>query len=153
MKPIYNLLLMAMSILLCFMFLSCESEDDTSNRFVVVSSGSSCDGYYIVDGDDPVSFSVNKTTAGSTYYYSLSQSLDSPTSLTVHVNAFGEDVTNIVIYIYEDDELKEQETFTSTQITTTSLDASGNYIYNYSYLITGDIDYSFGTEADTDDED
>jgi hypothetical protein len=97
---------------------SCEkNETKAKKRFIVTSSGDGFHGYYIVDGDDPISFSVTSKDS-SEYYYKYSCDLDTNTSsLYYNIDGNSTNVDSIQILIYNDDDLVSNKTSTPDSYT------------------------------------
>ena len=66
------------------------AESESASRFKVISYKGVCSGYYIQDSGDVRYFDVTAAEDGSTSYYSYSQELDNPSTVTICVNADGD---------------------------------------------------------------
>ena len=136
----------------CFPLAQCGDKDDDSYKFVVVAYKGMCSGYYILNDDDTVYFDV-ATATGSGSYYSYSKSLESPTSITICVNAeeivyasgstAGECPSSVTVYIYANDKIVKQQVF-SRQSTSTYDNNTQQYTYTYS--IDGSLSYEFADD-------
>jgi beta-glucanase (GH16 family) len=97
---------------------SCEKDEAKSKkRFIITSSGDGFHGYYIVDGEDPISFSITSKDT-SEYYYKYSCDLDANTSsLYYNIDGNSTSVDSIQILIYNGDNLVSNKTSTPDSYT------------------------------------
>lgn len=129
----------------CIMLLpQCQTAESTT-KFVILSHSGTCSGYYTTDSNDPIFFDVTALADGSTSYYSCTQDLDSPSSVTIHIDSSDSTTTSVTIYIYSDDTVVAKETFSPT--TSYKYDSSGNLVYTS--VITGDLSYTFTSSSTT----
>jgi hypothetical protein len=99
-------------------FFSCETEDTTAKkRFIITSSGAGFIGYFIADGEDPVTCN-SLTKESAEYYYKYSHDLDANTSsIYLNIDGYSTDVNSIQLLIYNDDTLVSSETATPNSYT------------------------------------
>lgn len=121
-------------------FIQCNSTTSSSYKFVVLSHSGKASGYYIVDQDDPVFFAVNTYQDGSTSYYKFSQDLDSPSSVTIHVDSDESTTSSIIVYIYSNDAIVQKATYSPTSTTSNG---------TTTYSIVGDLSYTFSSSTTT----
>ncbi len=133
MKKLTISIIYTVFILFLTAFISgCEDsnkESDSANSFTVMSSGGSVNGYYILNGDDPVEFATESISA-SGFYYEFSKNLDSPDSLYISATAPTTDTSSITILIWEDDVLEVNSTTKQTDATVEKITADYPYTFN-----------------------
>lgn len=91
--------------LFVFLLFSCQNEDEIegSCKFHVISYGDGVVGWYIIDDDDPVTFSVSEMNNSS---YSLSVNFPTPeSSIYIFAKASSDNTESISIMLYDDGKL------------------------------------------------
>jgi len=74
-----------------------------SCKFHVISYGAGFSGWYIVDNDDPVVFSVDTATDGA---YIFSKQIETPSSsIYIFAQALNDNTSSISIMVYNDSDL------------------------------------------------
>lgn len=74
-----------------------------SCKFHVISYGAGFSGWYIVDNDDPVVFSVDTATDGA---YIFSKQIETPSSsIYIFAQALNDNTSSISIMVYNDNDL------------------------------------------------
>jgi len=106
-----------------------DEEFDSANSFRVMSSGGMVNGYYILNGEDPVAFETT-LMADSTFYYTYSKNLDAPESIYISATAPTTDTSSITILIYEDDVLEVDSTETQSDSDVEKITATYGYTFN-----------------------
>ena len=107
-----------------------------------MSAGAPCTGYYSVNGEKFKAFDVSTLMEGSSYYYDYEKELESPSTVLIHVNSIASNVaSSITVYVYVNDDLVENQTFTPVSSTTTTETV---------WSISGEVKHSFdeSTKAD-----
>lgn len=102
-KKIFGLFLFA------FILVSCQNDEeiDGSCKFHVISYGDGFVGYYIIDDDDPVSFSVSEMKNSS---YTLSVNFVTPeSSIFIFAKAASDSTDSISIMLYDDGKLLQSK--------------------------------------------
>ena len=95
--------------LFVFLLFSCQNEDEIegSCKFHVISYGDGVVGWYIIDNDDPVLFSVSEVEDSS---YSLSVNFAEPeSSIYIFAKAASDKAESISIMLYDDGKLLESK--------------------------------------------
>lgn len=95
--------------LFVFLLFSCQNEDEIegSCKFHVISYGDGVVGWYIIDNDDPVLFSVSEVEDSS---YSLSVNFAEPeSSIYIFAKAASDKTESISIMLYDDGKLLESK--------------------------------------------
>jgi hypothetical protein len=112
---------------------------------MIVAYKGVCSGYYIQDSGDVCYFDVTAAQSSSTNYYSYTKDLDNPSSVTICINAEGDDApSSVTVYIYADDTIVEQETF-SREVTSYWDNTTSGYVY--SYAVDGSVTYEFSDDS------
>jgi len=96
-------------LLFAFILVSCQNDEEIegSCKFHVISYGDGIVGWYIVDNDDPVSFSVSEMENSS---YSLSIKFATPeSSIYIFAKAASDKTESISIMLYDDGELLQSK--------------------------------------------
>ena len=154
--------LILLTILFCFCscFISCwysdDEDDESEDRFIIISYNGPCEGYYMLDNGDIKSFIVNTPVSSGSSYYEYTKSLSNPGYISIHIDFSSEDTytvedsstpatyntSSVSVYIYSDNEIAESDTFSR--------------VYSDSdetiYTITGDISYDYDSDDDSDDD-
>ena len=102
-KKIFGLFLFA------FILVSCQNDEeiDGSCKFHVISYGDGVVGWYIVDNDDPVSFSISEMENSS---YSLSVNFATPeSSIYIFAKAASDKTESISVMLYDNGELLQSK--------------------------------------------
>ncbi|MBP8082103.1 MAG: hypothetical protein KAZ87_02750 [Spirochaetes bacterium] len=108
-KIIYTLRKSFGLFLLLFLFASCQSEDeiDGSCKFHVISYGDGVVGWYIIDNDDPVSFSASASEDSS---YTVSIDFPRPeSSIYIFSKAASDKTESISVMLYDDGKLLQSK--------------------------------------------
>jgi hypothetical protein len=103
MKKIFGLFLFA------FILVSCQYDEEMegSCKFHVISYGDGVVGWYIVDNDDPVTFSVSEMKDSS---YSLSVNFATPeSSIYIFAKAASDSTESISVMLYDNGKLLQSK--------------------------------------------
>lgn len=95
--------------LFAFILVSCQNDEEIegSCKFHVISYGDGVEGWYIIDNDDPVSFSISETENSS---YSLSVKFATPeSSIYIFAKAASDSTESISIMLYDNGELLQSK--------------------------------------------
>ena len=102
-KKIFGLFLFA------FILISCQNDEEIegSCKFHVISYGDGVVGWYIIDNDDPVTFSVSEMKDSS---YSFSVNFATPeSSIYIFAKAASDSTESISIMLYDNGELLQSK--------------------------------------------
>lgn len=147
-------------ILLCISlcFISCWYDDDTddesADRFVIISYNGPCEGYYMLDNGDIKSFTVNTPMSSGSSYYKYTKNLSGPDYISIHIDFSSEDTytieggstpatyktSSVSVYIYASDEIAASDTFSRVYSDTDET----------VFTITGDLSYDYSSDDDSD---
>lgn len=121
-----KILIPVVMLLSSFTF-SCRLEEDTLYKILVISSGGTFDGYYILDTDTPsfITASDIKLQKGTTSTYAYEKKLTEEKD-NISITVTGDTVcSSLTLYLYEGDEQVGKVTDTrteSTDVVSVSLD-------------------------------
>jgi hypothetical protein len=84
-------------LLFCVPLTRCESTS-SSTSFTVIASGGGFSGWYILNGGTEQTFICTTPASDGSGYYTYTQSLDSPTSITINVNGLYSVLVTTAVY-------------------------------------------------------
>ncbi len=96
-------------LLFAFVLISCQNDEEIegSSKFHIISYGDGFVGYYIVDDEDPVTFSVSEMKDSS---YTLSVNFVTPeSSIYIFAKAASNATESISIMLYDDGKLLQSK--------------------------------------------
>ena len=119
------------SILFSLVAAGCEADDEENDtyNFVVISSGGSVSGYYIVDGDPESQTYFSTLSVTGTSYFEFKKNLDAPVSIRIYAYQDSSDVTSVQIYVYDN---STEVASASDTVTETGDTVSATLYYKFS---------------------
>lgn len=131
MKAIIKILFY-IAVVISLLSAGCEYEapEGDSYNFVVVSSGGTVSGYYIVNGDpDSQTYFTTVLVSGTSLtnpYFEYKKNLVSPSSVRIYACQDSSSVTSVQIYVYEN----SNEVANASDTITTSGDTVSATLYH-----------------------
>jgi hypothetical protein len=84
----------------------CNLGDDKKSgscKFNVISYGNGFAGYYIIDGENPKSFSCSTPDGNGMYSYTLT--FETPTSIMIYTYGLSSATTSLIVVLYKNKDL------------------------------------------------